>query len=45
MSDDTVLEGAETVVHQTGVVVKDLDKTVEFLTARESAARRSSGPS
>ena len=33
MPDDTVLEGVETVIHQVGVVVKDLDKTVKFLTA------------
>jgi len=33
MSGDKVLEGAETVIHQVGVVVQDLEKTVEFLTA------------
>jgi methylmalonyl-CoA/ethylmalonyl-CoA epimerase len=32
MPETSVLEGEETVIHQVGVVVKDLDKTVEFLT-------------
>ena len=30
---DKVLEGSETHIHQIGVIVKDLDKTVSFLTA------------
>ena len=30
---DKVLEGPEAHIHQIGVVVKDLDKTVSFLTA------------
>lgn len=33
MADNPVLQGAETVIHQVGVVVKDLDKTVAFLSA------------
>jgi methylmalonyl-CoA/ethylmalonyl-CoA epimerase len=33
MSEEHVLEGTETEIHQVGVVVKDLDKTIEFLTA------------
>ena len=33
MSERKVLEGDETVIHQVGVVVKDLDRTVEVLTA------------
>lgn len=33
MADRAVLEGSETVIHQVGVVVKDLDRTVEVLTA------------
>ena len=32
MSDEKVLEGSETEILQVGIVVKDLDKTVEFLT-------------
>ena len=33
MSENKVLEGEETHITQVGVVVKDLDKTVEFLTS------------
>ena len=33
MRDGKVLQGAETEIRQVGVVVKDLDKSVEFLTA------------
>jgi catechol 2,3-dioxygenase-like lactoylglutathione lyase family enzyme len=33
MSDEPVLAGTETEIHQVGVVVRDLEKTVAFLTA------------
>ena len=33
MSEDKVLEGKETEICQVGVVVKDLDKTIEYLTS------------